>query len=66
MTACDDTGRGPAARRRCAAARSRVKIRRFNPEIDAEPHWETYEVAALPTDRVLNLLHTSSGTSTAR
>jgi succinate dehydrogenase / fumarate reductase iron-sulfur subunit len=34
-----------------------VKIRRFNPETDAEPHWETYEVPALPTDRVLNLLH---------
>ena len=34
-----------------------VKIRRFNPEVDAEPHWQTFEVEALPTDRVLNLLH---------
>ena len=34
-----------------------VKIRRFNPELDSEPHWETYQVPALPTDRVLNLLH---------
>jgi succinate dehydrogenase / fumarate reductase iron-sulfur subunit len=33
-----------------------VKIRRFNPEVDAEPHWQSFEVAALPTDRVLNLL----------
>jgi succinate dehydrogenase / fumarate reductase iron-sulfur subunit len=34
-----------------------VKIRRYNPETDAEPHWESYQVSALPTDRVLNLLH---------
>jgi succinate dehydrogenase / fumarate reductase, iron-sulfur subunit len=33
-----------------------VKIRRFNPEVDAEPHWQTFQVEALPTDRVLNLL----------
>src|SRR5438874_2602245 len=33
-----------------------VKILRFNPELDSEPHWETYDVPALPTDRVLNLL----------
>jgi succinate dehydrogenase / fumarate reductase, iron-sulfur subunit len=34
-----------------------VKIRRFNPEQDAEPRWQTFEVPTLPTDRVLNLLH---------
>ena len=34
-----------------------LKIRRFNPEIDDEPHWEYYDVTAMPTDRVLNLLH---------
>src|SRR5215813_4796964 len=34
-----------------------VKIRRFNPETDSEPHWESYQVQAQPTDRVLNLLH---------
>ena len=33
-----------------------VKIQRFNPEVDSEPHWESYDVPALPTDRVLNLL----------
>jgi succinate dehydrogenase / fumarate reductase iron-sulfur subunit len=33
-----------------------VKIRRFNPETDAEPHWQSFQVEALPTDRVLNLL----------
>ena len=35
----------------------RLKIRRFNPESDTEPHWELYEVACLPTDRLLDALH---------
>ncbi len=39
----------------------RVKIRRFNPETDTEPHWETYEVEAQATDRVLNLLFQIKG-----
>jgi succinate dehydrogenase / fumarate reductase iron-sulfur subunit len=34
-----------------------LRIRRFNPETDAEPHWETYDVPARPSDRVLDLLH---------
>jgi succinate dehydrogenase / fumarate reductase iron-sulfur subunit len=34
-----------------------LKLRRFNPEIDAEPHWESYNVPAEPTDRLLDLLH---------
>ncbi|ASO22679.1 succinate dehydrogenase / fumarate reductase iron-sulfur subunit [Actinoalloteichus hoggarensis] len=34
-----------------------VKIMRFNPELDDEPRWESFDVPALPTDRVLNLLH---------
>jgi succinate dehydrogenase / fumarate reductase iron-sulfur subunit len=34
-----------------------VKIRRFNPEVDTEPHWQSFQVSALATDRVLNLLH---------
>src|SRR5919107_2292709 len=34
-----------------------LRIRRYNPEVDAEPHWESYEVSAEPTDRVLDLLH---------
>ena len=34
-----------------------VRIKRFNPETDTEQHWESYVVPALPTDRVLNLLH---------
>ena len=34
-----------------------LRIRRYNPELDDEPHWEEYQVAAEPTDRVLDLLH---------
>jgi len=34
-----------------------LRIRRYNPESDIEPHWEQYEVQAEPTDRVLDLLH---------
>lgn len=35
-----------------------VKIKRFNPEADRKPHWETYPVEADPTDRILDVLHT--------
>ncbi|MDQ3879643.1 MAG: succinate dehydrogenase iron-sulfur subunit [Chloroflexota bacterium] len=34
-----------------------LRIQRFNPEIDDEPHWEHYAVMADPSDRVLDLLH---------
>jgi succinate dehydrogenase / fumarate reductase iron-sulfur subunit len=34
-----------------------VRIRRYNPDLDTEPHWESYAVPALPTDRALNLLN---------
>ena len=34
-----------------------LRIRRYNPEVDAEPHWEEYAVTAEPSDRVLDLLH---------
>ncbi|HLZ37837.1 MAG TPA: succinate dehydrogenase iron-sulfur subunit [Mycobacteriales bacterium] len=34
-----------------------LKIRRFNPEIDDEPHWETYTIDADPNDRLLDALH---------
>ena len=34
-----------------------LRIRRYNPERDREPHWEEYTVPAEPTDRVLDLLH---------
>ena len=33
-----------------------LRIRRFNPELDKAPHWETYHVEAEPSDRVLDLL----------
>jgi succinate dehydrogenase / fumarate reductase iron-sulfur subunit len=33
-----------------------LRILRFNPERDREPHWERYQVEAEPVDRVLSLL----------
>jgi len=35
----------------------RLKIRRFNPEIDPQPQWREYTVEVEPTDRVLDALH---------
>jgi len=37
------------------------RIRRFLPEIDAEPHWEEYTVPLYPTDRVLTALESIKG-----
>ena len=34
-----------------------VKIRRFNPEFDDEPRWDSFDIPALPSYLVLNLLH---------
>src|ERR1700733_285860 len=34
-----------------------LKIRRFDPERDDEPHWERYEVPVEPGDRLLDALH---------
>ncbi len=34
-----------------------LKIKRYNPEVDQKPHWESYPVEADPTDRVLDALH---------
>jgi len=34
-----------------------VNLQRFNPELDDAPHMESYRIPALPTDRILNLLH---------
>jgi succinate dehydrogenase / fumarate reductase, iron-sulfur subunit len=34
-----------------------LRIRRYNPETDSEPHWENYTVPAEPTDRILDALH---------
>jgi succinate dehydrogenase / fumarate reductase iron-sulfur subunit len=34
-----------------------VKIKRYNPETDAEPHWETYKLEADPMDSALSVLN---------
>lgn len=39
----------------------KVKILRFNPETDKRPHYQTFHVAADPTDRVLDLLEKIKG-----
>ena len=35
----------------------RLKIKRYNPDVETKPHWETYTVKCEPTDRVLDALH---------
>ena len=37
------------------------RIRRFQPEVDSEPHWEDYTLALFPTDRVLTALDRIKG-----
>jgi len=39
----------------------KLKVFRFNPEIDKKPHYVTYKVAAQPTDRILDLLEYIKG-----
>ncbi|MEZ0166215.1 succinate dehydrogenase iron-sulfur subunit [Kineococcus sp. LSe6-4] len=34
-----------------------LKVRRYDPEQDSEPHWESYELTMHGTDRVLDALH---------
>lgn len=34
-----------------------LRILRYNPEVDDEPHYESYQLQAEPNDRVLDLLH---------
>jgi succinate dehydrogenase / fumarate reductase iron-sulfur subunit len=34
-----------------------LKILRYNPEVSEESRWESYQVSAEPTDRVLDALH---------
>lgn len=38
-----------------------MKIFRYNPEVDTKWHYETYELDALPTDRVLDLMEKVKG-----
>jgi succinate dehydrogenase / fumarate reductase iron-sulfur subunit len=35
-----------------------LRLRRYNPEVDDEPHWENYRVSVHSTDRLLDALHT--------
>lgn len=44
-------------RKKSPRERVELEILRFNPDVDAEPHWESYEVPVGPMDRVLDALH---------
>ncbi len=35
-----------------------LRIRRYIPELDTEPHWQNFDVVVRSTDRVLDALHT--------
>ena len=37
------------------------RIRRFQPEVDSEPHWQEFTLALYPTDRVLSALDRIKG-----
>jgi succinate dehydrogenase / fumarate reductase iron-sulfur subunit len=41
---------------RSCAVKITLQVQRFNPETDAGPHWQAYEIEAAPTDRVLDAL----------
>ncbi len=36
---------------------AKIKILRFDPEVDKAPHWAEYQVEADPNDQLLNVLH---------
>lgn len=48
------TTTAPAAVAAPVAIDVTFRIRRYNPEIDTEPHWEDYVVPCFPTDRILD------------
>jgi len=50
-----DTGAAPA--QSTTTMTVTVKILRYNPEVSEESRWESYQVSAEPTDRVLDALH---------
>ncbi|RJK95281.1 succinate dehydrogenase iron-sulfur subunit [Vallicoccus soli] len=52
--AAPESGTGPDTRQFTVT----LRVRRYNPELDAEPHWEDYQVTVQATDRVLDALHT--------
>ena len=64
MTSLDDTLTAPSTAASHAPQHAVVptfdvtlRIRRFDPEKDAEPHWEDYHVTVHSTDRLLDALH---------
>ena len=52
-----DADRAASSTAATAPIEVEVRIQRFNPETDDEPHWEHYIVPAEASDRVLDVLH---------
>ncbi|MDX6279047.1 MAG: succinate dehydrogenase / fumarate reductase, iron-sulfur subunit, partial [Kribbellaceae bacterium] len=54
-----DAVMNPAIKRKPAEGFTTITllIRRFDPETDAEPRWQDFDVDTLPTDRILDALH---------
>jgi succinate dehydrogenase / fumarate reductase iron-sulfur subunit len=55
MSTATDTTTGPAPSTTTMTVT--VKILRYNPEVSEQSSWESYQVTAEPTDRVLDALH---------
>lgn len=50
------TALAPAPTPTLVASDVTFRVRRYLPEVDAEPHWEDYTIPLYPTDRVLDAL----------
>lgn len=58
VSATDEVGEREVDERTAQPPRTvTLRIRRYDPERDAEPHWETYEVPFDPSDRLLDAIH---------
>jgi succinate dehydrogenase / fumarate reductase iron-sulfur subunit len=51
-----DTSAAPAPVVAPVASPTTFSIRRYNPEVDLEPHWQEFTVDCYPTDRVLSAM----------
>jgi len=52
-----DTPAGGAAAELGTKVPLTLRIRRYNPEVQADPWWDEFEIQAEPTDRLLDALH---------
>ena len=57
MAGGSHTATAPAASAQSTQVEVELKVKRYNPETDKKPHWQTFHVMVEPTDRVLDALH---------